>query len=260
MADLVLNHTRRGAGEPLVLIHGIGGELSVWDPVIGALSEQREVIAVDLPGFGASAPLRDAPTPAALGRAVGSTLAALGLPRAHLAGNSLGAWVALEAARAGHARSVTGICPAGLWPAPLITGERSRRGSVRHAVRAASPLLQVLLHNAGVRRAVLAPFTAHPERVPYEAAWRLVRAYGRASAYGPTNIAMRQNHFRHPEEIRVPVTLAFGERDRLVTPVEIGGFDTLVLPGCGHIPMWDDPELITRVLLDGSAAPARRAA
>ena len=66
-----LDYIRRGSGEPLVLLHGIGGELCVWEPVIPALGEVREVIAIDLPGFGASPALVDVePRPAALAAAV----------------------------------------------------------------------------------------------------------------------------------------------------------------------------------------------
>ena len=249
-----LNHIRRGSGEPLVLLHGIGGELCVWEPVIPALAAVREVVAIDLPGFGGSPALVGVePTPAALAVAVAHTLDDLSLPCVHVAGNSLGAWIALELARAGRARSVVGICPAGLWRAPLITGNSSRRGSVRHVVRGLGPALRVALHSRHVRSAVLATFTAHPERVPYEAAWRMVHSYGRATAYAQTNVAMRRSYFQDPEDITVPVTLAFGERDRLVAPVEIPGYTTIALPDCGHIPMWDNPELITEVLLAGSS-------
>ena len=251
----VLNYIRRGSGEPLVLLHGIGGELCVWEPVIPALAQVRDVIAIDLPGFGASPPLVDVdPAPAALAAAVARMLDGLGVSSAHIAGNSLGAWIALELARGGRARSVVGICPAGLWSAPLIAGNSSRRGSVRHLVRGLGPVLHVAMRSRRVRSAVLATFTAHPERVPYEAAWRMVHSYGRATAYAETNLAMRRTYFQDPEEITVPVTLAFGERDRLVTPVDIPGYATVSLPDCGHIPMWDNPELITRVVLDGSSA------
>ena len=52
-----LHHIRQGAGEPLVLIHGLGGSIVVWKPVIDLLAAERDVVAIDLPGFGAS-PIR----------------------------------------------------------------------------------------------------------------------------------------------------------------------------------------------------------
>jgi pimeloyl-ACP methyl ester carboxylesterase len=51
-----LNHHRGGSGEPIVLIHGIGSQWQVWGPVLPRLETERDVIAVDLPGFGASPP------------------------------------------------------------------------------------------------------------------------------------------------------------------------------------------------------------
>ena len=49
-----LNHYRAGAGEPLVLLHGIGSHWQMWEPVLPMLSARHDVIAVDLPGFGDS--------------------------------------------------------------------------------------------------------------------------------------------------------------------------------------------------------------
>ena len=93
-----LNFERRGHGEPIVLLHGIGGELCVWEPVLDALAERLDVIAVDLPGFGQSPPLPDGmtPTPRRSRRSVAGLMDELGIASAHLAGNSLGGWLALE--------------------------------------------------------------------------------------------------------------------------------------------------------------------
>lgn len=64
--------TRSGAGAPLVLLHALGLSRRAWDPVIPTLSEQFDVIAADLPGFGESSPLPPStePAPAALAAAV----------------------------------------------------------------------------------------------------------------------------------------------------------------------------------------------
>ena len=99
---MAVAHSRAGSGEPLVLVHGLGGSRRIWAPVIDRLEAEREVIAVDLPGFGESAPLADGtpPTAANLAGAVDELVGELGLERPHLAGNSLGGWVALELAKA----------------------------------------------------------------------------------------------------------------------------------------------------------------
>jgi pimeloyl-ACP methyl ester carboxylesterase len=71
-----LAHARTGAGAPLVLLHPLGMTRRVWDPVVPALAEHFDVIAVDLPGFGDSAPLpaQVEPSPATLAAAVAGLL------------------------------------------------------------------------------------------------------------------------------------------------------------------------------------------
>src|SRR6516162_11880095 len=110
-----LNYHRAGSGPPLVLIHGIGSRWQVWDPVLPLLEAHREVIALDLPGFGDS-PMPAPGTPpgvASLTRLVSEFLDGLGLDRPHVAGNSLGGWVSLELAKQGRVRTATGLSPAG---------------------------------------------------------------------------------------------------------------------------------------------------
>lgn len=249
-----LHHIRRGSGEPLVLLHPLGGSVVVWEPVLDRLAEERDVIALDMPGFGDSPALSDGaePTPPSLSAAVGEFLDSLGVSDAHLAGNSLGAWVAIELARAGRARSVTGLAPAGFWSRPL----GPRRGiEPRTLARLSLPLLPILSRSAPGRRVLLGGAVAHPERVPPGSARRLVRAYASSPAFVRANLAMRSGLVERIEELTVPVTLAWAEHDRLVHRPKrpIPGATMIDLPGCGHIPTWDDPELVTRVLLGGSA-------
>lgn len=250
---MVLSHERRGAGEPLVLIHPLGGEWQVWEPVLDALAAHRDVIAPDLPGFGGSAPMPEdtVPTPAALAAAVEAFLRQIGVESAHVAGNSLGGWVALELAARGAARSVTALSPAGLWAQPLAPN-----GALAHRfARAALPLLLGLASTPPGRRRVLASTVGHPERVPADAARRLVAAYARAPGFEAVNAAMRQGRFLDARALRVPVTVVWGQLDRLVARQRLEGASrTVVLPDCGHIPMWDDPEAVVRVLLEGSAS------
>ena len=253
-----LNFERSGQGEPVVLLHGIGAELCVWEPVIGRLAEQLDVIAVDLPGFGHSPPLPEGvtPTPEALADAVARLMDALGIASAHLAGNSLGGWVALELGKTERTRSVTALCPAGLWGAPFDPAGAPALGGAQRAARSVRPLLPLLMVSRRARRLALAQVVADPDRVPRAAATRMVSSYARATAYAATNVAMRQGHFTGATRIKVPLTVAFGEHDRLIRPVRlrVPGARTLVLPGCGHIPMWDRPDLVSDLLLE-TAAP-----
>jgi pimeloyl-ACP methyl ester carboxylesterase len=249
-----LSYDRRGSGDPLVLLHSLGADRHVWSPVIDLLAARRDVIAVDMPGFGDSPALAngDAPSAEAIAAAVASFLIELGVDRPHVAGNSLGGWVALQLALENRVRSVTAIAPAGLWPRPL--GPKPAVG--RTAAKAAAPLLVPLLASEKGRRLALAGTMAHPERVPAREAVRLVRSYAAAPGYDDANAAMRSGRFTAIDRIRVPVTLAWPDRDRLVgRPAHLPArVRNIVLHDCGHVPMWDDPPQVASVLLRGSAA------
>ena len=246
----MLNHLRRGSGEPLVLIHPLGAELVMWEPVLARLARDRDVIALDLPGFGGSQPLANGSvaTPRALAGSVASFLDELGLGRVHVAGNSLGGWVALELAKAGRALSVAGLCTAGFWKRPL--GPRPG-GDTRRVGRVLLPILPTLLRSERGRRLLLRGSVARPERVPPDAAARLVRSYITSPGFEGANTAMRAEVFSGVEDIRVPVTLAWAEHDRLVArpQTKVPDWRTATLHGCGHIPTWDDPEQVARLLL-----------
>jgi pimeloyl-ACP methyl ester carboxylesterase len=242
---------RHGSGPALVLLHALGADRRVWDPVLDRLASHREVVLVDLPGFGASPALDGVtPAPAALAAAVADGLAGEVEEPFHAGGNSLGGWVALELALSGRARSVTAIAPAGLWPEPLMP----KRGVARGLARGLGPVLGVLARSPGGRRVALAGSVAHPERVPPDAALRLVRAYATAPGFRAVNDAMRAGRFAALETVRVPVTLGWPERDRLVSrPAHLPPrVRNVVLRDCGHMPFWDDPVQVANLLLTGS--------
>jgi pimeloyl-ACP methyl ester carboxylesterase len=245
-----------GTGEPLLLIHGLGGSGRVWDPVLPLLRAEREVLVLDMPGFGTAPPLPDEVEPSAanLAAALHAECEQRGVERPHVAGNSLGGWVGLEMGRAGWAASVTALSPAGLWRAPIGPRESDGRARAQRLRRLVAASLRI----PAVRRRALSTFAAHPERIPAAAGRELVLGWIDASGYDGANRAMRTHIFDpadYPEE--VPVTIAWGEHDRLVGPPKPerrpAGARFLVLPGVGHTPTWDDPELVARTLLEGSA-------
>jgi len=247
-----LAHDIRGTGPPLVLLHPLGGDRRVWDPVLEVLSAERTVVVVDLPGFGESPPLAETPTPTALARVLDRFLGDLGFERPHVAGNSLGGWVALELALAGRARSVSAIAPAGLWGAPLAP----KLSAGRIIASGMLPVLTFVTARSSGRRALLGGVMVRPELVPACAAAHLVRAYATAPSFVATNNAMRGAYFDGLDRIEVPVTLAWPDHDRLVSaPARLPpNVESRVLVGCGHLPMWDAPDQIARFLLDGSSS------
>jgi pimeloyl-ACP methyl ester carboxylesterase len=240
-----------GEGPALALLHPLGADRRVWSPVVDRLRDERRLILIDLPGFGQSPPLEGGkPTPRALAGAVAALLRELGIDRAHVAGNSLGGWVALELALRGAVLSATAIAPAGLWPSPLVP-----KPSAAHVL--AGRLLALVGPMAATgpgRRLLLNSAVAHPNRVPAAESAHLVRAYAQAPGFIAVNDAMRAGRFEGLERIRVPLTLAWPEHDRLVKrpPWLPDNVRAVTIPDAGHIPMWDDPERVAEVLLTGS--------
>jgi len=251
MSTVGLAYDLRGSGPPIVLLHPLGGDRRVWDPVLEPLSTERTVVVVDLPGFGESPPLSETPTPAALARALDRFLSGLGLDRPHVAGNSLGGWVALELGLAGRVRSVSAIAPAGLWPGPLAP----KVSAGRIIAAGMLPVLPLLTARASGRRALLGSVMVRPDLVPAGVAAHIVRAYATAPAFVATNNAMRAGYFDGLDNIEVPVNLAWPDHDRLVSPPTRlpPQVHSRVLVGCGHLPMWDAPDQITQFLLEGSS-------
>ena len=267
-----LAYTRSGAGAPLVLLHGIGMDRRAWDPVVPALARDFDVIAVDLPGFGESAPGRA--DPASLAEAVAGLLTDLGVTSPHVAGNSLGGWVALELAALepaglGPVASLTVLSPAGLWrrhtPRYCRVSLRATRWLARHA---AGPLSRLVSFRPG-RVIVLGQTHGHPARLTPGYARAAIRAMGTCPGFEATLAATARRRFLAITPIGAPVTVAFGSRDILLLPGQSRHLDQLppgttaeTLPGCGHVPMADDPgavaELITRTAARAGQAPVVR--
>ncbi|MFJ7176537.1 alpha/beta fold hydrolase [Streptomyces massasporeus] len=259
--SVTLSYTRRGSGEPLLLLHGIGHHRQAWEPVIPALAAERDVIAVDLPGCGDSPALpdgmaHDLPTMSAVLRAL---FGALEIERPHVAGNSLGGLLALDLARARLVRSVTALSPAGFW------NEAERRYAFtvlstmrRIARRLPPPMVERLARPALGRTLLTSTIYARPGRRSPEAVVAETFALANAQGFSETLQSGRTVQFTD-DIVGTPVTVAWGSRDRLLIPRQgvrakgvIPRARLVRLPGCGHVPMNDDPALVARVVLDGS--------
>ena len=258
-----LNHYRGGHGEPLVLIHGIGSRWQMWEPVIDGLLALREVIALDLPGFGAS-PMPPAGTPAgvqSLVALVAEFLRENGIDRPHCAGNSLGGLIALELAKDGRVRSAAGLSPVGFANRPEMAGGRaSLRLSVATARGLASRADGVMATSLG-RTLALGLFLAHPARVTPQDAAASLRALAGAPWFDDTLRTMRPSQFTGGDQIEVPVTIAWGDKDRVLLPRQarraaaaVPRARMVTLAGCGHVPTYDDRAQVTRALLQASSA------
>lgn len=257
-----LAYDRGGHGEPLVLIHGIGSRRGIWNPVLGGLQRERDVIALDLPGFGAS-PMPPPGTPPgvdSLVRLVGAFLSELGVDRPHVAGNSLGGLVSLELARLGMARSVTALSPAGFASRAEHLAARASLRVSRALARRFDDRADRWMRSPVARRVAFGATIAHPERIPPQEAADHVHAFARAPWFDATLPTIGAMAFSGGAAIDVPVTIGWGRKDRLLLPrqarragAEIPRARVVMLDDCGHAPTYDDPALVIRLILETSA-------
>jgi pimeloyl-ACP methyl ester carboxylesterase len=253
---MTVSYSRRGSGSPLVLLHGIGHRWQAWEPVLDRLAERHDVIAVDLPGFGKSPNLPGPYTVQAGIAAAVATFEELGISRPHLAGNSLGGMLALELASAGHARSVTALAPAGFWATARGRAWALRvLGMIRSSARLPARTQLAMMNRKSFRLASGSLLFGHPSRVPVEVMLEDLAAMAAAPGFDAVAQAGRDYFFTSPAPT-VPVTVAWGTRDRILWPTQARRAAMLLpnarhvtLPGCGHVPMPDEPDLVANTIL-----------
>jgi pimeloyl-ACP methyl ester carboxylesterase len=211
---------RGGSGEPLVLIHGGGGTPRLWRTTIPLLEPHHEVLAVTLAGhFGGPDPMRGGATVDALVDAVETDMDEAGFDTAHVAGGSLGGWVALELGRRGRARSVVAIAPAGGWE----RGSREVRRVVRiyrvlvNASRLLARFAHLVASRPRLRRLAAWHHFAHPERMsPDDFEYMLAGAVGAPRLLDGLTWALDAPGAEALHEIACPVLLAFPETDHIL--------------------------------------------
>src|SRR3954447_16134817 len=162
------------AAEPLVLIHGFSGTAAVWEPVLPALQEHHDVTAVTLLGHCRGAAFADGVTPSfdALADGIERDLDAAGIEKAHLVGNSLGGWLALELAHRGRALSVVALSPAGGWEPGSKEDHRLQPyfKFLHAALKVIGPRAEAFSKRPGLRKIALRDVASFPERIPPRAA------------------------------------------------------------------------------------------
>ena len=183
-----------------------------------------------------------------------------GRHRPHVAGNSLGGVLALGLAAYGRAANATALSPAGFWRhdsefrwAKAIFKIMEVAGAGDH------PAASVLSRSRAGRAVMYAAIVSRPSRVSP------AQAHDDAIAFGAARDAINMiisvpASFTLPIPDDVPVTIAWGRTTgccRPGRPPSPGSGcprrGSSGCPGCGHVPMTDDPALVAQVLLDGSA-------
>ncbi|HYB23961.1 MAG TPA: alpha/beta hydrolase, partial [Solirubrobacteraceae bacterium] len=188
----------------------------------------------------------------------------LGVDTAHFVGNSMGGAIALELAKRGRARSVVALAPAGGWSpgdgeGPRIGSFFAKQIRMLERTRAWS---ERIMRRPGTRRLAFREIMRHGELVsPADAA-----AISYAALHCSISRRAIQALFADEagltigglDRIACPVLLATPQFDRVLPGPrhapryrrEIPGVKAITLSGCGHVPVWDDAELVTRLIVE----------
>jgi pimeloyl-ACP methyl ester carboxylesterase len=253
---------RMGAGQPLVLLHGVTGSSKIWRRLMPLLAPFRDVIAPT--ALGHRGGLSALEHPLRIRHVVDDAqriLDRLGLDRAHLAGNSMGGWVALELARRGRALSVCALSPAGAWTAE----DRGRASNVLRsavsATRRSKALIPWLSFSAMFRRWALRDTAVRGHLVSREEMLEIIADLLGCDA---CDDLLETTEELLPLQASCPITLAWAGEDRLFPAAINGARARSLLPGAkfellegvGHVPMLDDPQLVADVILRASETVA----
>ena len=261
-APSTMQHDRRGTGTPLVLIHGLGGSRRSWDPIVDTLTAEREVIAVDLPGFGQTPPLSGEVSIRTLADAIESFLSEQGLDGVDVVGSSMGARLALELARRRSVGAAVALDPGGFW------NDRERRifgasvAASYRLVRLLQPVMPALTGSPVGRTLLLAQFSARPWRLSPGVTLTEMRSLASSPSFEP---ALHELVHGPTQEgppagsVRGPVVIGWGRSDRVCFPRQakraVQRFPDARLvwfDRCGHFPQWDAPDETSRLILDST--------
>ena len=266
-----MHQIERGQGRKLLLVHGLGGSWRSWSTILDALSAERTVIAIDLPGHGASPAEPDSGTFDGLVGSVERYIADHGLGGIDLVGSSMGARIVLELARRGGIGNVVALDPGGFWRGWERSFFKVTIGLSGQLLRAIRPSLPALSRNAATRTGLLAQLSAHPWKLDPQSVTTELTGLSNT----PTFDALVRDLAAGPEQTGPAadparrIVIGWGRYDHLCLPRQAAramiAFPSARLhwfESSGHFPMWDMPQETIAVILAATQddAPERGAA
>jgi pimeloyl-ACP methyl ester carboxylesterase len=263
----VLEERGAGHGDPVLLVHGVGGWAETFRDVMRPLAATgRAVVAIDLPGFGESEAPRSrvryyGPEDAFYPRFVLAAMDELGMERAHLIGNSLGGAVTYMAAVTApeRARSLVLVAAGGIGLDIAFF--------LRACALPGFGLLARLPRSRRAARAVLATCFFDPARITatlYEEAERYGNAsfpeFVRALAAGVTIRGVRRDlrdaWVRRARDYAGPTLVVWGREDRVLPVSHVDAIkgvlphaEVRLIERCGHLPMAECPDAFLDAVL-----------
>lgn len=256
-------YIRHGQGPPVVLLHGYAGAIWNWEHQIEALGRRFTLFIPDLIGQGLSDKPRSAYRPSFYIEWLRGFLDAVGIERAAVAGHSMGAGLALALALT-HPERVNRLVLLSGFPADLLG--HIRGSHLRRLYRLRSELLFRLgYHLLGRRlfRKLLGGLVWDRSLITtdvIERAYRLRKDYGKAGPLWSSlqHVPAWENDYAtRLGSVTTPALIIWGQQDRFVSLAAgedlhqaIPGSRLVVLPDTGHIPMWERPDDVNRIITE----------
>jgi pimeloyl-ACP methyl ester carboxylesterase len=256
---------------PLVLLHPFLVSGTVWQDVVPLLSGHHQVLTPTLLGHSGGPQVQR--RPATIWDVIDAAEVYLdenGLQRPHLAGNSLGGFVAIELARRGRASTVCALSPAGFRstgrgaPAQDVASRKVHKiAAISLLAVLAGPLGPLVFKSAVVRRLALRFLNSarHGDRVPAGRLLELCRIITNCSV-GRQVLSTEEEQVAPLDPLPCPITLAWSEKDSLLPLAAYGevarerlpAATFEILPDVDHVPMLDDPALVAQTILTVTGA------
>jgi pimeloyl-ACP methyl ester carboxylesterase len=247
-----------GAGPPLLLVHGLSGCWQNWLENIPHFARTHRVIAVDLPGFGASPMPREQISIAGYARFLERVCDALAIDAAAVVGNSMGGHISAELAIASPQRVERLM----LVSAAGITAEQVRRDAVMTGGRLVAALMTrtaarrtSLARRPGLRRVALSFVVRHADRLSAPLAHELMQGSGKPGFLPALEAVLTHRISERLPQIACPTSVVWGEDDHVIPVRDAKRFGELipdarveVWPDTGHVAMLERPARFNALL------------
>jgi pimeloyl-ACP methyl ester carboxylesterase len=262
-----------GQGDPVLLLHGLGGTRASMFDAASALGERYRVYAVDLPGFGSSSkPVLGGYNAGWFAEILLGLMDELELPRAHLVGNSMGGRIAIEMGLQAPERvSALGLlCPAVAWIRrgfhPIVRLLRPELGRLPHAFSRSMVSSQFwgVFHDPDCLDPAAGELMIDEFRRIYTSSGARYAFLASARNIYLEKPTGRGGFYPRLAELEPPSLFVWGAQDPLIPPTFgrhvkkwLPSAQQVTLPNCGHLPQVEQPERTNELLMSFFAAAER---
>jgi len=247
-----------GAGPPLLFVHGLSGCWQNWLENLPHFARTHRVVAVDLPGFGASPMPQGEISIAGYARFLEGVCDALAIDAAAVVGNSMGGQIVSELA-IGSPQRVERLM---LVSAAGISAELVQRNAVMAGGRVVAALAtesatrhERLARRPGLRRIALSFIVRHADRLSAPLAHELIRGSGKPGFLPALEAVLTHRISERLPQIACPTFVVWGEDDHVIPVRDAGRFAKLipdvrveVWPDTGHVAMLERPAQFNALL------------